>query len=120
MKPVMIEKSVIHQIIAEAKMEGEAVVNLHKEIYPEWDRIEKVDGFPTCSREASDMIARWIHARHREMKGKGEGFSNFPCGVWMNNGWSSMEGDKCSDTDDCFMVFPAQVHYKAPEGEGRK
>jgi hypothetical protein len=81
---------------------------LWRKVFPQWDRIDHIDGWPTVSDKTNKYIfehfIRFDRAYHPD---------TFPGGMWLNAGWrsdSNFKDDWVVDTTTC------TVHYK--EGLG--
>jgi len=75
---------VILDIFGSAETQSEVLVELYKLALPEWDRIEKVHGFPEVGLEFWKFICRELiefDRRHHP--------DVFAGGLWLNNGFQS-------------------------------
>ena len=77
-------KNQIKAIFERCEHQREAFVEIYRLVLPDWDKIEKVSGFPEAGNELWKFICRQfiefdgIH--HPDV---------FKGGLWMNNGFSS-------------------------------
>jgi len=79
-----------------------------KMVFPDWDRIDHIDRWPTISmKTARYIMERFIlfdRAHHPEV---------IAGGLWMNNGFSSRD-----DVEDWFVdTSTCTVHYKEADDE---
>jgi len=84
----------------------DACLLLYKEVLPDWDRIEKVDGYPQVTKKTNEYIFRKFmdfDDKHHKNVLRG--------GLWMNNGFGT-----CSAPDDLndweVFIDPAILKYK--------
>jgi len=83
--------------------QADAMVNLYKLVYPDWDSIRKIDGFPRAGKELCVYICRSFikfDEKHHPDVIKG--------GLWFNNGFSSLNTDDLDweiDANDIPVVF---------------
>jgi len=93
----------VDTIFAEAKHQRDYVVGLYKVVFPRWDKIENVNGFPHCGE-----------ALHSYTMGKAIEFDKLHHpkvmngGLWMNSGFSIDRG-----LGDWEFV-PCKVTYLTP------
>jgi len=77
-------KEHIKRIFERHRHQRDALVDIYKLVYPKWDHIEKIDGYPEVGNELWKFICRGFIAfdkKHHPNVFKG--------GIWMNNGFSS-------------------------------
>ena len=93
--------------------QGDALVALYRMAFgSEWDRIEKLDGWPTCNQYTSAAICKmFMDFDERRTPGCGTfPRSVMPGGIWLNNGFSTLntEGLKNWQVRLCgYTVQPA-------------
>src|ERR1035437_8468956 len=65
--------------------QSDAIVALYKLIYPDWDQIDHINGFPQCHPATGEYIMLKFIAFDRV---------NHPNvingGLWLNNGWGTI------------------------------
>lgn len=64
--------------------QANVIVGLYKLVYPDWDKIAKVDGWPQVTRKTNEYIFRKMIAfddKHHKKVFRG--------GIWMNNGFGT-------------------------------
>ena len=72
-------------------------------VFPNWDDIEKVDGFPKISSKTNEYLFRKFRTFDREHHPK-----VMASGLWLNNGFSSLDGNELK-----FMeVIPCNITLK--------
>jgi len=77
-------KEHIKAIFARHEQQSDALLDIYKLVLPDWDRIEKVEGFPEAGNDLWKFICRQFiefDQKHHPDVFKG--------GIWMNNGFSS-------------------------------
>lgn len=96
-----ISKNQIDEIFADAEDQAEAFFGLYRLIYPNWDEIKQVIGYPKTSLELDCYIFDKFIELDRE---KHPGV--LPGGLWMNRGFST--DDKLKGN----VVIPAKVKIR--------
>jgi len=79
-----ITKEQVEQIFATRTHQAEIVVDLYRLVYPDFDRIAKVDGFPAAGKELSRLI--WKLAMEFDRKHHPDVMTG---GCWLNHGFST-------------------------------
>ena len=64
--------------------QSDALVDIYKMVFPDWDNIEKINGFP----EAGDELWKFIFKQFSEFDRKHHP-KVFEGGIWFNTGFSS-------------------------------
>lgn len=80
-----ISSEVLDEIFSRAKNQGEYILALYRHVIPIFDKIDKVEDYPVCSRETWLDIARraqLFDTRHHP--------NVIPGGMWMNSGFSTL------------------------------
>ena len=86
-RKVKVDKKIIDACF-EVEHQADAMVNLYKLVFPDWNEIAKIDGFPRCDKDLCVYICRCFIAfdeKHHPNVIKG--------GLWLNNGFSSLGAD---------------------------
>jgi len=77
-------KEHIKAIFEQHEHQSDALIDIYKLVFPDWDHIKKIDGFPESGEDLWKFICRGFIAfdeKHHPNVFKG--------GIWMNNGFSS-------------------------------
>jgi hypothetical protein len=80
------EKLMCHlqEIFEQAEHQERALIELYRMVIPDWDRLERLEGFPVVGQEMWKYICQLFihfdHCHHPEI---------FKGGLWMNAGFSS-------------------------------
>ena len=104
--PIPLTKEVIDQVFKEAEHQSDYTLGLYGIAYPTvWERVEKVNGFPSISHVTAEYImekAMEFDRKHhpRVMNG----------GLWLNNGFSTLD-----ETVPDWVVHPCDVTLKDGE-----
>jgi hypothetical protein len=77
-------KAAIDQIFEAHTNQSDALVEIYKLVFPEWDAIEKINGFPKAGAELWKYICRGFMAFDRKHHP-----NVFNGGIWMNTGFTS-------------------------------
>jgi hypothetical protein len=83
------------------------LIALYRTVLPDWDRIEKLNGWPSCNKNTWKYIAK----RFMEF----DSHHHPECvagGAWMNTGFSTLAGDELPD----WKVMPCE-YTLAPQRE---
>ncbi|MBU4352998.1 MAG: hypothetical protein KJ939_08030 [Nanoarchaeota archaeon] len=76
-------KEHIKAIFDKYQHQEEVLIALYKMVFPEWDQIDKVEGFPAAGNDLWQFICRCFQEfdrrNHPEV---------MPAGAWMNSGFS--------------------------------
>ena len=79
----------VKQVFEHAKSQEDYLVAIYKMVFPNWDEIKKIHGWPACNTNTWKQICRWA------MEWDKKGTSAMAGGAWMNNGFST--DDKLGD-----------------------
>lgn len=77
-------KEQVERIFATRTHQADIVVDLYRLVYPDFDRIEKVNGFPSAGKELSRLI--WRLAIEFDRKHHPDVMAG---GCWLNHGFST-------------------------------
>lgn len=100
---MILTKEQVDGCFENARDQSEAFVALYKLVIPEWDRVDKIKGWPKAGKEVDAYIFKKFieyDGNHHPNVIKG--------GMWMNSGWSSGEGLE----DWEVTVDPEIIKYK--------
>ena len=70
------------ELVFENMTSRNAVIELHRLVVPDWDRVRKLKGFVRCSQECARKLCRLAIEADEARK------VDFPGGAWLNWGWS--------------------------------
>lgn len=74
----------LQEIFEQAEHQERALIELYRMVIPDWDRLERLEGFPVVGQEMWQYICQLFihfdHCHHHEI---------FKGGLWMNAGFSS-------------------------------
>ncbi len=76
----------LQQIFEQAEHQNSALIGLYKMLFPEWERIERIEGYPVVGRGLWQYIANlFIHfdQEHHPQVLNG--------GLWINSGFASSD-----------------------------
>jgi hypothetical protein len=97
-----ISKKEVDKVFKESKNQQQVCVGLYKLVYPDWDKVKSINGFPKVAED----IDRYIFEKFIEFDQENH-TGVLPGGLWLNRGFS-IDGDlKCGE------VVPAPVKYTA-------
>lgn len=101
---VELTKERIDELALSSESSEDLLINLFKEVFPNWDDIEKINGYPVCSKKTNMYLCKvFIH--------KGRKKDSFPGGLWLNYGFSPSEEipDWQVDIYNCPLVMKGEV-----------
>lgn len=109
MKAIRLDEKQLAESIRSAPSESDAVVAVFRMVYPNFDAIEKMDGYAKCNRRTSKAICQWfMELTERLNRDRKYDKQVMPGGAWMNWGFSSDEQTELKD----WWVMPAPVILK--------
>ncbi|MBF0231099.1 MAG: hypothetical protein HQK63_16135 [Desulfamplus sp.] len=74
----------IDRIFEEATHQSECIVNIYRIVFTEWDRIDRIGGYPTVG------CGMWLYICKKFIEfDKKHHPECFNSGIWINNGFSS-------------------------------
>lgn len=77
-------KTYIQSIFSKHDHQRKVMADLYKLILPDWEKIEKIEGYPEAGRELSIFISKQFMQFDRKHHP-----GCMPRGAWMNTGFSS-------------------------------
>ncbi len=92
----------IDRIFEQASHQSECIVNIYKIVFPDWDRIDRIGGYPTVGCEMWLYICKkfieFDKTHHPECLNSG---------IWINNGFSSSKSlnDWEIDMSKCSVTY---------------
>ena len=106
MNTIRLDEKAVKAIFETAENQSDALIALYRMVFPEWDRITKIDGWPTCNKQTWTSICRLFmnldERKHADV---------MPGGMWMNNGFSGHEGEHLKDwqVERCPVVMEPEM-----------
>jgi hypothetical protein len=98
---IKLDPKKVKELFETSKTQEEYVVGLYKMAIPDWDKVEKVNGFPLVNKKTSRKIFSlaidFDTAHHKQVMAGG---------MWMNNGFSSLQ-----DPQDQQQIADWEVIY---------
>lgn len=79
-------KAYIRKLFEKHDHQSDALIDIYKMVFPDWDRIEKIEGHP----ETGKSFWKFIFNQFNELDQKYHP-TVFPGGLWFNTGFSSNE-----------------------------
>ena len=87
-----IKKEDIEKLFETCEHQQDVLVGIYKLVYPEWDDIEKIDGWPTCNKKTwgvvMDMFRPFDKIHHPDVMAGG---------AWFDSGFSTSDGEDLED-----------------------
>lgn len=81
------QQDAVKETVLNAVDQGEALIALYKMVFPNWDAIKTIDGWPKVNAKT------WRHiATHFQDLDQEKHPEVIPGGLWMNSGFSTTEG----------------------------
>lgn len=76
----------LQSIFEEAEHQEAALIGLYKMLIPDWDKLDRLEGFPVVGQEMwryiGNLFIHYDQVHHSKV---------FNGGLWLNNGFSSSE-----------------------------
>ena len=85
-KTVVLNRDAVKTLFEESKNQHDLLIGLYKMVFPEWNNIEKMNGFPVVNKWTSEELSRLFIQFDREHH---PGVING--GLWLDNGFSGFE-----------------------------
>ena len=92
----------LQEIFEQAEQQDSALIGIYKMLIPDWDKIDRLEGFPVVGQEMWQYIASLFidfdqHHHPNVFKG----------GLWLNNGFSSSDklGPWEISLDRCNVIY---------------
>ena len=82
----------IDEVFAVCQTQGEALVTLYRAVFPNWDRIKQLNGFPACN----DALWHYVCEKFFEFDRKFHP-DVMAGGLWVDKGFSSLQGKDLPD-----------------------
>lgn len=86
---ITLDEAAVKQVFAEAKDQADYLIGLYKLVFPEWDRIVAIAGWPSVNDFTWKAIARLAMDHDQQ-----HAANVLPGGAWMNQGFSTSCGEK--------------------------
>lgn len=85
-KSVRLDKDKVKELFEKSTHQADVTIGLYRMVFPEWDFIEQMDGFPKVNHKTGLTLMQWFMEFDRKhhpnvMNG----------GCWLNHGFSSDE-----------------------------
>ncbi|MBF0430530.1 MAG: hypothetical protein HQK83_04585 [Fibrobacteria bacterium] len=88
MKRIVLNKNIVRSLFEKYSDQIELLAAIYQLLYPEWEQIIKLDGWPVISHEANlwitEQFIQFDKKHHPKL---------MPGGLWMNVGFSSSGGN---------------------------
>jgi hypothetical protein len=93
----------LQEIFEKADHQNSALTEIYKLFFPDWEKIERLEGFPTVGQEMWKYICQLFIDFDQKHHPK-----VFSGGIWLNNGFSSSDklGPWEISFDDCTVIYP--------------
>jgi len=108
---IKLDHNAVREIFDTATSQGQYLIGLYKLVFPEWDRIEKVDGWPVCNKATWTAICKACQDFDAKLNKERDWNKQMMVGgAWLNNGFSVLGAP--ADLMD-WEVIPCHVIVKA-------
>jgi hypothetical protein len=88
---VKLNKEQLETIFAEAKDQADYLIAIYRLVFPQWDAIEKIHGWPSVNDKTWKAICRMAMDADPRL------CDAMPGGAWMNSGFSTSHGKDLPD-----------------------
>ena len=100
METIKLDPKEVDRAFELSRHQSDVIIWLYQMVFPDWDKIKKVKGFPKINKNTNHkLFSRMIKFDKKHHP------NVMPGGIWMNNGFSSLEGDHLEDWE----VEPCEV-----------
>ena len=86
MKRIKLDKAAVESLFEESTQQSDILIGLYRMVFPDYDQIEELDGWPTVN------VGTWVEIARRfrdfDLRHHPEVMAG---GLWMNTGFSSLE-----------------------------
>lgn len=94
----------VEKLFEECNHQSDVIIGIYKMVFPQWNDIEKIDGWPTINKETSEKLFKLFIAFDKKYHpGVMAG------GLWMKNGFSTLAGDNLAlwevDSETCKVIM---------------
>lgn len=84
---MILDEKEVEKLFETCDHQMDVVIGIYKMVYPNWDDIESIDGFPTINRTTNEkffkLFTKFDRKNHPNV---------IPGGIWMNHGFSEEDG----------------------------
>jgi hypothetical protein len=96
---IKLDPQKIQAMLDAATTQTEAVEGVYRMVFPAWDWIAKLDGWPTCNKStATQIMGKFMAWDEKHFPIGPHGLREvMPGGAWMNNGFSTSGGEGLKD-----------------------
>jgi hypothetical protein len=110
---IRLDPKQIAELIRKSGTETDAVLAIFKLVYPNFDDIESVEGYPACTEATWKIICReFMDLTHLLNKARAFDKQVMPGGAWMNYGFTTIERTMPNVSLPDWWVIPAPVKMK--------
>lgn len=100
-KLVKLDMEKVKELFENSEHQGKVLIGLYKMVFPDWEEIKKIDGWPAVNPETWKDIAslfRQFDKKHHP--------GVLPGGLWLNNGFSQKESVPAGyvDVSECNVI----------------
>ena len=103
---VSLNREAVEALFETCTHQGEVLVGIYRMVFPEWDRITSLKGYPRVNHDTWGHIAKLfmaLDAKHHP--------DCLPGGAWMNTGFGSCNDvpDWEADLSECKLEYACTV-----------
>jgi len=109
-KQITLNPDTVADIFKNATTQADYLIPLYRMVFPNWDNIEKVNGWPQCNKNTWLKIARLCEPVDQSInKQRGWDKQLMVGGAWLNNGFSCHESPQGLED---WQIIPCAVTMK--------
>ena len=99
---VSLDREAVEILFEKCTHQGQVLEGLYRMVFPEWDRITSIKGYPRVNRVTWGHIAKLFFPFDKKHHP-----DCMPGGAWMNTGFGSLEGlaDWEVDMSECVVKY---------------
>lgn len=93
-----LDKEKVNSLFEELPTCEDVIIALYKRVFPEWDNIEKVNGWPRVNKETANQLCNRFMEKQRKLnKSRHPNEQIMPGGMWLNNGFGCSDSEHLND-----------------------
>lgn len=113
---IKVTKEQINKIFEGSKDQADACVGLYKLAFPDWNNINKIDGWPKIGQEMAEYLFRkWTEFDRKHHPDVMAG------GLWLNKGFCTLNNDHLEweiDISQVKLTYHGEIEHSSEKSSG--